>query len=90
MYCIKCECLNSHEPKLSANNFSIHVVPLVVTYGSPEAIVIDLYPPLKILLPSHQSERGASAWLKIIQLTSALNTQGNIRHKHTVHLQTDF
>lgn len=61
MYCIKCEHLNSPESKLSANNLSIHVVPLVVTYASPQAIVIDFHPPLKVLLPSHQSERGASA-----------------------------
>lgn len=61
MYCIECEHLNSPESKLSANNLSIHVVPLIVTYGSPDPIVKDLYPPLKVLLPSHQSERGASA-----------------------------
>lgn len=83
MYCIECECLNSPESKLCTNNFSIHVVPLVVTYGSPEAIVIDLHPPFKILLPSHQSEGGASAWLKSRVLTSALNPHVDIKYKRT-------
>lgn len=46
------------ESQLSTNYFSIPVIPLVVTDGSPLAIMVNLHSPFKALLPPNYTQWG--------------------------------